>query len=127
MILNESAIYPTIAASDLERARTWYAEKLELEPVKDTTNGLMYDFAGGRFFLYETPSAGTAQNTVAGWNIEDVEGAAKELRERGVEFVVFDAPGIEWQGEIATLPTGERGFWFKDSEGNTLGVGNYID
>ena len=34
-------------------------------------------------------------------------------------FETYDMPGIEWDGEIASMG-GLRAAWFLDSEGNTL-------
>ena len=55
------------AASDLARARQWYEEKLDLKPEREDMGGVWYRFAGDTWlYLYGTPSAGTARNTIAG-------------------------------------------------------------
>lgn len=127
MFTSTYPIRPTIAVADLDRAKAWYADKLDLHPSREDDGGAMYDVAGGQFMLFPTPAAGTAQNTVAGWMVDDVDLAAKQLRERGVDLLTFDADGIEWNDGIAQMPTGEKALWFTDSEGNTLGVSNRTD
>ena len=54
----------------------------------------------------------------------------RELRARGVEFEEYDLPGLRTVDGIAEIcgnypskGTGERGAWFRDSEGNLLGIG----
>ena len=121
-MLKDRRMHSTIPVSDLERARTWYADKLGLEPVEESPGGLFYECAGGtKFLLFPSPSAGTAKNTAAGWAVPDIEAEVAELRGRGVVFDEYDTPALKTVGGIAT--TGPvRAAWFKDSEGNTLGV-----
>jgi catechol 2,3-dioxygenase-like lactoylglutathione lyase family enzyme len=83
-MLQEHAIHATIPASDLKRARAFYADKLGLLPAREDPAGLVYQTAGGAWFrLYETPYAGTAQHTVAGWDVEDIEAEVAALKANG--------------------------------------------
>jgi catechol 2,3-dioxygenase-like lactoylglutathione lyase family enzyme len=34
-MFNEIAMYPTLPATDIERAKDWYAEKLDLKPIDE--------------------------------------------------------------------------------------------
>ncbi len=118
--LKDFPIHTTVAASDLDRARTWYREKLGLTPDKEDGGGFWIEFAGGTWlYVYATGSAGTAQNTVGGWTVENIEAVMKELRDRGVEFEEYDMPGIKTEEGLATFETAKNA-WFKDSEGNTF-------
>lgn len=107
-----------VAASDLGRARAWYAERLGLTPELKEFDGLWYRFAGDTWlFLYQTPAAGTARNTVAGWTVDDLEAVVAELRARGVVFEEYDLGMIKTVDGIAELG-GAKAAWFTDSEGN---------
>ncbi len=44
------------------------------------------------------------------------------LKSRGVEFEHYDLPDVTWDGDVASLGEMGRGAWFKDSEGNVLGI-----
>ena len=45
----------------------------------------------------------------------------RDLKAKGVAFEIYeDMPGVEWDGDIATVPGLGRAAWFKDSEGNTM-------
>ena len=122
-MLNEFPCVPTLAASDLQRARTWYAEKLGMEPAREEDGGLVYEAGKGTgFLLYESQFAGTNQATAMGWQVTDLDAEMAELRSRGVQFEEYDFPGVKTTNGIVTLPDGSRGAWFKDSEGNILAI-----
>jgi catechol 2,3-dioxygenase-like lactoylglutathione lyase family enzyme len=115
-------MHPTIPTSDLERARAWYADKLGLTPDQELPGGLLYRSRGDAWFLlFPSSGAGTAQHTVAGWVVDDLEAEAAELRNRGVAFEDYDLPGLRTVDGVATTPAGKAA-WFKDSEGNLLGM-----
>jgi hypothetical protein len=64
-----------------------------------------------------------------GFEVEDIGAAVAELRGRGVAFEEVDLPGFEVEDGIARVEgnypskgSGERGAWFRDSEGNLLGL-----
>jgi catechol-2,3-dioxygenase len=107
------------AAIDLERARRWYEERLGLVPEHEDPGGVWYRFAGETWlYLYATPSAGTAQNTIAGWAVKDIEAVMADLRARGVVFEQYDLGDIPMIDGLADFGAAKAA-WFKDSEGNT--------
>jgi catechol-2,3-dioxygenase len=107
------------AASDLGRARHWYEERLGLVPEQEDPGGVWYRFAGETWlYLYATPSAGTAQNTIAGWEVSDIESVMAGLRERGIIFEEYDLGEVRMVDGLADFGVAKAA-WFKDSEGNT--------
>jgi hypothetical protein len=54
--------------------------------------------------------------------VTDVRAAVEEMRGRGVVFEEYDTPETRTEGGIARMPGGGEAAWFKDSEGNLLGV-----
>ena len=67
------------------------------------------------------------------WEVDNIEATVRELRARGVEFEEYDLPGLKTVDGIAEITgnypskgTGERGAWFRDSEGNLLGIGQPV-
>jgi catechol 2,3-dioxygenase-like lactoylglutathione lyase family enzyme len=98
MTLHDSKVASRLPAQDLDRARAFYADVLGLEPVDERPGGLLYRPA------------------------------------RSVEFETVDAPGLSTRDGIADIdgnyPStgahGERGAWFRDSEGNLIGVGQPV-
>ena len=120
-----------LPASDLERARRFYAEQLGLEPSEERPGGLLYSGPEGVFALFESAGAASGEHTQMGWEVEDIEATVGDLRARGVVFEEYDLPGLRTVNGIADIEgnyaskggVGERGAWFRDSEGNMLGIG----
>ena len=119
-MLKHSDIIPTIPATDLDRARTWYADKLGLNPDQEIPGALRYQGgSSSAFLLFSAGVAGTSVHQVAAWVVEDLETEVAELRSRGVAFEEYDSPELRTVDGIATTPVGKAA-WFKDSEGNVL-------
>ena len=122
-----------IPAQDLGRARRFYAEKLGLEPTEERPGGLLYRTPDGAFALFASAGAASGDHTQMGWEVEDIEATVAELRARGVVFEEYDMPGLRTVNGIADIEgnypskgSGERGAWFRDSEGNMLGIGQPV-
>lgn len=114
---------PTIAVSDIERAKKFYGETLGLKVNDERAAGVRYEAGGGSLVLvYPSQFAGTAKSTCMGFDVDDVEKAVGELRERGVVFEEYDLPGLKTIGGIAEIE-GIKGAWFKDPDGNILSIG----
>ncbi len=125
-MLSNAAVMPTLPVVDLDRARTFYEQKLGLRPAGPATpDGILYDCGGGtHLFLY--PRAATkADHTVASFVVDDLESAVRALKARGVVFEEYDFPDFKTVNSIATLSS-ERAAWFKDPEGNTLAVSQWL-
>jgi predicted enzyme related to lactoylglutathione lyase len=120
-MLNNSAVTANVPASDLDRAKRFYADTLGLTPASENPGGVVYTTAGGTsFFLYQTDFAGQAGHTIAQWHVADVAAEVAELQAKGLQFERYDLPGTTWDGDVATLEGMGRAAWFKDSEGNIM-------
>jgi catechol 2,3-dioxygenase-like lactoylglutathione lyase family enzyme len=120
-MLSKREYHGTIPATDIERAKKFYAEKLGLTPAEETPGGLVYKFQNSWFLLYPTQFAGTAQHTLGGWSVENIEAEVAELRARGLTFEEYDTPQLKTVNGVATIGT-NKAAWFRDSEGNILGL-----
>ena len=75
------------------------------------------------------PSPGTF--TQIALEVDDLDAVVAVLKRRGVEFEDVDVPGLKTVDGIAEVEgnypskdsRGERAAWFRDSEGNLLGLG----
>src|SRR5918999_2491609 len=129
-MLDNSPVATRLPAQDLARARAFYADKLGLEPIEERPGGLLYQCGGTRFALFQSAGMATGDLTQMGWVVDDIEAVVTWLRARGVVFEQVDLPGLRTAGDIAEIVgnypsagTGERAAWFRDSEGNMLGIG----
>ena len=122
-MFGNASLHATLPAADLERAKGWYAEKLDLNPVEeDDIGGAWYEMGGVPFLLYASDFAGTNQATAASISVDDFDGAVAGLRGRGVVFEELDMGEMKTEDGVLTLPDGRKAAWFKDSEGNTLAI-----
>ena len=123
-MLSNSRVEANIPAGDLKRARDFY-DKLGLSPSQEFgEEALAYKTSGGTSFnVYRTEYAGQAGHTIAQWHVDDIEAEVRDLKAKGVTFEVYEGmPGVQWDGEIATIEGMGRAAWFKDSEGNIMCV-----
>jgi catechol-2,3-dioxygenase len=120
-MLTDSKVTANVPASDLDRARRFYADTLGLTPADENPGGLVYTTsAGTTFFLYQTEYAGQAGHTIAQWHVGSVADEVRDLKAKGVEFEHYDMPGVTWDGDVATMQGMGSAAWFKDSEGNIM-------
>ncbi|MEV7885812.1 VOC family protein [Streptomyces sp. NPDC002817] len=133
-MLARGRVATRLPAQDLERARHFYAEKLGLEPVDERPGGLLYRCSGTDFALFTSTGSSAGTFTQMGWEVDDIEAVVTELKRRGVVFEDVDVPGLRTKDSIADVEgnypgkgaRGERAAWFRDSEGNLLGVGEPV-
>ena len=119
------ALHPVLPASDLDRAKRWYSEKLGLEPAReDEYGGAEYEIGGAMFLVYQSEFAGTNKATAAGFRVDDFDATVAELRSAGVVFedVDFGEFGSTVDGVLTMSGSNDKAAWFKDSEGNILSL-----
>jgi catechol 2,3-dioxygenase-like lactoylglutathione lyase family enzyme len=129
--LQDSRVATRLPAQDLERARSFYADKLGLEPAEERPGGLLYRCGGAEFALFQSAGTASGEHTQMAWAVTDIEATVAELQARGVVFEEYETPRFKTVNGIATVPgnypskggRGERGAWFRDSEGNLLSLG----
>jgi catechol 2,3-dioxygenase-like lactoylglutathione lyase family enzyme len=129
--LEHSNVATRLPVQDLERARLFYAEKLGLEPVEERPGGLLYRCESGSFALFISSGASSGDFTQMAFEVTDLKATVAALRARGVIFEEYDFPGLKTEAGIAEIAgnypskggVGELAAWFKDSEGNLLGIG----
>lgn len=114
----------TLPASDMDRALQFYSDRLGLSPVERTEQGgsAMYEVGDTVLVLYPSQFAGTNQATAAGFMVADIEAAVAGLRGKGVVFDDLEYGDLATVDGVMTMPDGTKAAWFKDSEGNSLGV-----
>ena len=99
-MLEHGHVATRLPAQDLARARRYYRDKLGLEPTEERPGGLLYRCASGEFALFESAGAASGTFTQMAWQVAEIAGN-------------YPSKGS----------AGERGAWFKDSEGNLLAIG----
>ena len=123
-----------LPAQDLDRARRFYRDRLGLEPLEERDGGLRYVCGTTEFHLFLSSGAASGASTQLGFEVDDIDQVVADLRSRGLVFERFEIPGFETEGDIVVVPDnypskgrGERGAFFRDSEGNLLSIGQATD
>ena len=111
------------SVNDIEKARKFYRETLELDVADAPMDQLELRLDGDtRVFVYEKTDHVPATFTILNFPVDDVDGAVNQLKDKGVKFEVYT------EGEIATdekgvhRTGGPKIAWFKDPAGNYLSV-----
>jgi hypothetical protein len=68
-VLENDDVFATIPAQDLERAKSFYADKQGLKPNEERPEGLRYRCGSGEFLLFQSSGAASGTHTQLGWNV----------------------------------------------------------
>ena len=120
-MLNDKKTYSTIPVTDLGAARRFYEETLGMQAEMVTEGGVMYGSGGSQFFVYPSRTR-AAGHTQMSWLVLDIKAEVAALKGKGVKFEHYDVPGLEMVDEIAHSGPDVWTAWFKDPDGNLLGL-----
>ena len=80
-MIGKSDATPMIAVKDLDRARTFYGDKLGLKEVDDFGEGFMLRSGDTKVTVYRSEFAGTNKATALTFDVDDIEGEVKDLKD----------------------------------------------
>lgn len=132
-MLGNSQVVAIVPTTDLARARAFYVDTLGLTdlpiPVEDADESLVLRSGDSLLYVYERPSAPTANHTLASWMVDDLDGVVDGLLAKGISLETYpDLPGVTWDARgVAESAGGVRSAWFRDPDGNVLAVNQAID
>ena len=121
-MLSDRPLFATIPATDIDRAKRFYSDRLGMKVTRETPGGVEFESGSTRFLVFPTGSP-RREHTLASWLVDDIEREVAELRKKGIVFEEYHFPGLETVDGIAIIEGQERAAWFKDSEGNILALG----
>ena len=126
MGLENAKPIPTLAVTDLQRARDFYERLLGCEEYDTPTPGkdVMYRFGKDSYlYLYERPTPAGSTATVCAFSVENVEKTVEELRGKGATFEEYDLPDMELKTVNGIAEhDGMKSAWLKDPSGNILAI-----
>ena len=113
---NSSAI---VAVKDLDRAKAFYSDVLELNLADTSMEGMLGYRTGSTWLtVYKSDFAGTNQANAVTWDVGvELDDIVEGLKARGVAFEHYDGMGREGDVHVAGPM---RLVWFKDPDGNIL-------
>ena len=126
-MFKNSRSFSSFSVDNIEKAKKFYAETLQLE-VTDNPMGLLELTAAGgnKIMVYPKPNHTPATYTVLNFPVDDIEKTVDELGKRGVIFEQYDMKDLKTDRKgIARGKAQGKGpdiAWFKDPAGNILSV-----
>jgi catechol 2,3-dioxygenase-like lactoylglutathione lyase family enzyme len=121
-VLDSSPIIAFIATADAERAKVFYRDRLGLRLVSEDQYALVFDAAGTMLRVARVKEVRQAQYTVLGWQVDDIATKVEELEAAGVKFERYGFPGQDEKGIWTPPGSTTKVAWFKDPDGNVLGL-----
>lgn len=108
----------TVAVSDLDSAKQFFGEKLGLRVIEETPFTIRYGAGKGSQLGVRRGQPNVGQ-TVAHFEVDDLDGVMADLISRGVTFEEYETPKtVNFIAQIGPA----RGAWFKDPDGNVFGL-----
>ncbi|MCA1834371.1 MAG: VOC family protein [Actinomycetota bacterium] len=121
-MLSQYPVHTTIPVTDLVAAKAFYEGVLGYVPEMETPAGIIYSAGGGtRFLVYQSAEPSSGKHTVLGIHVSDIHAVVASLRSVGVTFQEYDLPGMKTENAVADTGPGYAA-WFKDPEGNVIGL-----
>lgn len=120
-MLNERNASAIVAVSNLERARRFYRDTLELELVSESSGVMVFRSGSTQLSVYESKFAGTNLANAVTWSMHgDLRDVVSSLAAKGVIFEHYeDLPGLTVRGDVHEAGAALLA-WFKDPDGNIL-------
>ena len=123
-MLDSGKLVGFVPTTDYEKARAFYEGKLGFEFISHDQFALVVKVGGHMIRISKMPNFVPLQGTILGWEVDNIEAVVGWLKERGVPVEKY--PFIQDQElGIWNAPGGARVAWFKDPDGNVLGVSQH--
>jgi catechol 2,3-dioxygenase-like lactoylglutathione lyase family enzyme len=118
VVLSDAMLVTTVAVTDLERAKRFFSEQLALPILDEGPFAIRFGAGKGTQLSVRRGQPNVGQ-TVAHFEVDDIEAAIRDLTVRGVTFEEYETP--KTVAGIAQIGPA-RGAWFKDPDGNVFGL-----
>ncbi len=115
-----------VATRDASSAKAFYRDTLGLRMISEDPFALVFDAQGTMLRVSIVDYLVPAHHTVLGWQVPDIDAAARALDEAGVKPERFEGLKQDDLG-IWTAPGGAQVAWFKDPDGNILSITQFGD
>jgi catechol 2,3-dioxygenase-like lactoylglutathione lyase family enzyme len=123
-MLASSDMVGFVLTKDYDKARAFYEGKLGFEFVSLDQFALVMKAGKSKIRISKIPTFTPLQSTVLGWEVKDIVAVAKWLAAQGVELEKYPFVQDKELG-IWSAPGGAKVAWFKDPDGNVLGMSQH--
>lgn len=123
--MQSGALVSFIYVEDRDRSLQFYRDALGLELLRTDGFGDFLRTGAGLIRMTVMPGHVPTGHPVLGFAVADLGAAMRELRERGVQFDVFDGMGQDGDA-VWTAPDGQmRLAFFRDVDGNVITLSQF--
>lgn len=120
-MLSDALVVPTIAVTDLDRAKAFYADVLGLTAIDENPFSMRFRCGAGSQLSIFKRGPVEHEHTMAHFEVSDVEAEVAAIRSRGGVFLEYtEGPLLTTNGIAQVGPA--RGAWLRDPDGNILGL-----
>jgi catechol 2,3-dioxygenase-like lactoylglutathione lyase family enzyme len=117
-VLSDSLLVTTVAVTDLERAKKFFGEQLNLPILEEAPFAIRFGAGRGGQVSVRRGQPNVGQ-TVGHFEVADLNAVMADLISRGVTFEEYETPKtVNFIAQIGPA----RGAWFKDPDGNVFGL-----
>ena len=117
-MLSDSLLVTTVAVTDLERAKKFFGEQLNLPILEEAPFAIRFGAGRGGQVSVRRGQPNVGQ-TVGHFEVADLDAVMADLVSRGVTFEEYETPKtVNFIAQIGPA----RGAWFKDPDGNVFGL-----
>src|ERR1700730_16016429 len=120
-MLGDKTIIAFVATTDTAKARPFYENILGLKVTSIEPFAIVFDANGIQLRMSMTKELKPVQYAVLSWIVPDIKKSLTELSGKGVKFEKYDWFKQDELG-IWTAPDETKVAWFKDPDGNILGL-----
>ncbi|NLE78499.1 MAG: VOC family protein [Rhodococcus sp.] len=110
-----------VASTDLDVSQMFYVDTLDLPLLGRDEFSLTVDAGTGPLRVTLVQSKPATGYTVLGWEVESIDAAVGELRDKGIDFIEYRGLGQD-ENAVWTAPDGMRVAWFSDPHTNVLAL-----
>jgi catechol 2,3-dioxygenase-like lactoylglutathione lyase family enzyme len=120
-MITATMVVATVPVTDLERAKEFYSKAVGLTLLWENPVSARFRCgAVSEISVFKRPPIVT-EHTLAHFEVDDIEAEVDGLGTRGVEFIDYTEGPLATTDHIAQLGPA-RAAWFRDPDGNTLGL-----
>jgi catechol 2,3-dioxygenase-like lactoylglutathione lyase family enzyme len=122
-MFKDSKAFSGFSVDDLDRAKKFYGEILELDVTKNEMGLLELHIKGSNnIVIYPKPNHIPATFTVLNFPVRNIEQTVDELINKGIRFKQYEDPIKTDEKGICRASGGPLIAWFQDPAGNILSV-----
>ncbi|MBN8583572.1 MAG: hypothetical protein J0M37_00645 [Ignavibacteria bacterium] len=122
-MLKTDKAFSGFSVDDISKAKEFYGGTLSMTLKEGEMETLVLQIANGALvIIYPKPNHVPAEFTILNIPVDNIDEAADELKEKGIELIQNDNESIKTDSKSIMRGNGPNIAWFKDPAGNILSI-----